>query len=134
LLNGVFSPAERISRDLFTQGEPKGAAQMARKPNPGLIDDDAPEFTDEQLAGMRPAREVLPPDFYAMVTKRRPGQRGPGKKPAKVPMTIRVDADTLAAWKASGAGWQRRVNDVLRKAAKGGRNGLRRKASAAKRA
>jgi uncharacterized protein (DUF4415 family) len=107
---------------------------MARKPNPGLIDDDAPEFTDEQLAGMRPAREVLPPDFYAMVTKRRPGQRGPGKKPPKVAMTIRVDADTLAALKASGAGWQRRVNDVLRKAVKAGRSGAGQKASTAKRA
>ncbi|MBV9064645.1 MAG: BrnA antitoxin family protein [Methylobacteriaceae bacterium] len=107
---------------------------MASKPNPGLIDDDAPEFTDEQLAGMRPAREVLPPDFYAMVTKRRPGQRGPGKKPAKVAMTIRVDADTLAAWKASGAGWQRRVNDVLRKAVKGRGNGAKRSTRTAKRA
>jgi uncharacterized protein (DUF4415 family) len=134
LLDRVFPPAEWISRNFFKEGQPKGAAQMARKPNPGLIDDDAPEFTDEQLAGMRPAREVLPPDFYAMVTKRRPGQRGPGKKPAKVAMTIRVDADTLAAWKASGAGWQRRVNDVLRKAVNRGRSGLRRKASTAKRA
>ena len=106
---------------------------MVRKPNPGLIDDDAPEFTDEQLAGMRPAREVLPPDFYAMVTKRKPGQRGPGKKPAKVATTIRLDADTLAAWKASGAGWQARVNDVLRRAVKKQRSESARK-HAAKRA
>jgi uncharacterized protein (DUF4415 family) len=106
---------------------------MARKPNPGLIDDDAPELTDAELAEMRPAREVLPPDFYAMVTKRRPGQRGPGKKPAKVAMTIRVDADTLAAWKASGTGWQRRVNDVLRRAVMRQRTGTARK-HAAKRA
>ena len=107
---------------------------MARKPNPGLIDDDAPEFTDEQLAGMRPAREVLPPDFYAMVTKRKAGQRGPGKKPPKVVMTVRVDADTLAALKASGAGWQRRVNDVLRKAVGSGRTRVSRKAGTARRA
>ena len=107
---------------------------MARKPDPGLIDDEAPELTDAELAEMRPAREVLPPDFYAMVTKRKPGQRGPGKKPPKVAMTVRIDADTLAAWKASGAGWQRRVNDVLRKAVKTGRNGARRKTSTAKRA
>jgi len=107
---------------------------MVRKPNAGLIDDDAPELTDAELAEMRPAREVLPPDFYAMLTKRRPGQRGPGKKPAKVAMTIRVDADTLAAWEASGTGWQRRVNDVLRKAVKARRNGAKRRASTAKRA
>jgi uncharacterized protein (DUF4415 family) len=49
-------------------------------PNPGLIDDDAPETTDEQLAGMRPAREVLPPDFYAMVTKRKLGPSDPANR------------------------------------------------------
>jgi hypothetical protein len=49
-------------------------------PNPGLIDDDAPETTDEQLAGMRPAREVLPPDFYAMVTKRKLGPSDPANQ------------------------------------------------------
>ncbi len=106
---------------------------MVRRPNPGLIDDDAPELTDAELAEMRPAREVLPPDFYAMVTKRRPGQRGPGKKPAKVATTLRIDADTLAAWKASGAGWQGRVNDVLRRAVKRQRSRATRK-HAAKRA
>jgi uncharacterized protein (DUF4415 family) len=107
---------------------------MARKPNPGLIDDDAPELTDAELAEMRPAREVLPPDFYAMVTKRKPGQRGPGKKAPKVAMTVRIDADTLAALKASGAGWQRRVNDLLRKAVNSGRTGVSRKAGTARRA
>ena len=35
-------------------------------------------------------------------------------KPLKVPTTIRFDADVLAALKASGKGWQTRVNEAMR--------------------
>ncbi|MFO1433386.1 MAG: BrnA antitoxin family protein [Candidatus Competibacteraceae bacterium] len=41
-------------------------------------------------------------------------QRGPQKAPLKVPTTIRFDADVLAALKATGKGWQTRVNQVVR--------------------
>jgi uncharacterized protein (DUF4415 family) len=34
--------------------------------------------------------------------------------PHKVPTTIRFDADVLAALKASGKGWQTRVNEAVR--------------------
>jgi uncharacterized protein (DUF4415 family) len=40
--------------------------------------------------------------------------RGPQKAALKVPTTIRFDADVLAALKASGNGWQTRVNDAMR--------------------
>lgn len=40
--------------------------------------------------------------------------RGPQKAPLKVPTTIRFDADVLADLKASGKGWQTRVNDAMR--------------------
>ena len=39
----------------------------------------------------------------------------------KEPMTMRVDADVLAAIKASGSGWQTRVNAVLREAVRRGK-------------
>ena len=90
---------------------------MARKTKPGLIDDDAPELTSTELAEMRPAAEVLPPGAFAMLTKRRPGQRGPGKKPAKVQVTIRIERETIEAFKAKGEGWQSLMNDVLKDAA-----------------
>jgi uncharacterized protein (DUF4415 family) len=35
----------------------------------------------------------------------------------KVSTTIRLDPDVLAAFKASGPGWQSRINEALRKAA-----------------
>lgn len=78
-------------------------------------DPDNPEFTEEDWARARPAREVLPPALYAALT-RRPGQRGPGKRPRKVPVTLRLDADVVEAFKADGEGWQTRMNDALRKA------------------
>lgn len=45
--------------------------------------------------------------------KRAPGQRGPGKKAAKVQVTLRVDPAALDAWRASGEGWMARAADVL---------------------
>lgn len=39
----------------------------------------------------------------------------------KAPMTMRVDADVLAAIKASGSGWQTRVNALLREAVRRGK-------------
>jgi uncharacterized protein (DUF4415 family) len=41
-------------------------------------------------------------------------RRGKQRTPLKVPTTIRLDADVLTALKASGKGWQTRVNEVLR--------------------
>ncbi len=45
-----------------------------------------------------------------MLTK----DRGRQKAALKVPTTIRFDADVLAAVKATGKGWQTRVNDAMR--------------------
>jgi uncharacterized protein (DUF4415 family) len=45
--------------------------------------------------------------------------RGRGRPPVPVKrptLNMRVDADVLAAFKATGAGWQTRVNAVLRDA------------------
>lgn len=41
--------------------------------------------------------------------------RGPQKAPTKVSTTIRLDADILAFFRASGRGYQTQINDELRK-------------------
>lgn len=46
------------------------------------IDPDNPPLTDEQLAAMRPARDVLPPELFARLTSRKPDQRRPTDEPA----------------------------------------------------
>ena len=40
--------------------------------------------------------------------------RGPNKKPAKEQVAIRLDPELVSALRASGPGWQTRVNTVLK--------------------
>lgn len=40
--------------------------------------------------------------------------RGPGKQERKVAVTVRYSAEVLAAFRATGPGWQTRMNDALR--------------------
>ncbi|MFZ4538666.1 BrnA antitoxin family protein [Propionivibrio sp.] len=51
------------------------------------------------------------PELREKLANRR---RGPSRSPTKVPTTIRFDADVLAALKASGKGWQTRVNEAVK--------------------
>ncbi len=74
---------------------------------------DVPEWTEEDFKRARPAMEMLPPAI-----KRAIGQRGPGKKPAKVAVSLRLDADIVARFKRGGPGWQSRMNDALKAFAK----------------
>lgn len=72
------------------------------------------EMTDEQFANRLTPEEALPPGFLAAVRAR----RGPGRKPAKQVVTLRLDPDVVDAFKAEGPGWQSRVNAALREAKK----------------
>ena len=92
---------------------------MRKRPNPEMIDDENPEWTEEDFRRARPAAEVLPPELLAILPKRKPGQRGPQRAPVKKKISLRVDADVLAHYKATGPGWQSRVNEALKKAALG---------------
>lgn len=55
----------------------------------------------------------------AQIMARRRGR--PAIEQPKVPVTMRVDADVLAAIKATGTGWQTRVNELLREAVRRGK-------------
>jgi uncharacterized protein (DUF4415 family) len=52
--------------------------------------------------------------FFAAGKVRRP--RGPQKAPTKVQVALRLDRDIVEHLRASGEGWQTRVNDLLRAA------------------
>ncbi len=69
--------------------------------------DDAPEFTDEMFdrATLKIAGRV--------VRRGRPKLVAP-----KARIGLRLDQDVIDGFKASGPGWQSRMNDVLRKALK----------------
>jgi uncharacterized protein (DUF4415 family) len=62
-----------------------------------LADPDAQPLSDRELALFR----VMP-------------GRPKSRTPVKIATTIRFDADLLAALKASGRGWQTRVNEAMR--------------------
>jgi len=89
---------------------------MPRKPNPEVIHDEIPELDAGWFRRARPATEVLPPDLLAILPKRKPGQRGPQRAPVKKKISLRVDAEVLAHYKATGRGWQARINEALKKA------------------
>ncbi|MGH8135126.1 MAG: BrnA antitoxin family protein [Steroidobacteraceae bacterium] len=46
--------------------------------------------------------------------------RGPQRTPTKVSTTIRLDADVLSYFRATGRGYQTQINDALRKVVKRG--------------
>jgi uncharacterized protein (DUF4415 family) len=79
-------------------------------------DPDNPELTDEELASMRPAREVLPPEFFEMVERERKARGRPVLETPKKQVTLRLDADVVESFRAEGAGWQSQINATLRKA------------------
>jgi len=78
---------------------------------------DSPEMTDEELARIQPARNVLPRAFFDRLEEAR---RARGRPPAENPkkqVTLRLDADVVEKFRAGGPGWQSRINSALRKAA-----------------
>jgi uncharacterized protein (DUF4415 family) len=77
-----------------------------------MNDKDNPEWTESMITQARPAREALPESFFNEMKKLR-GQRGEQKAPKKVPVSLRLDAEIVEAYKATGKGWQSRINDVL---------------------
>ena len=52
--------------------------------------------------------------FWAKAQVRLPGQRGPQKRPTKVAVTVRYSPEVVEYFKATGEGWQTRMNDALR--------------------
>ena len=76
-----------------------------------------PEWTTEMIADARPAKEVLPKLFGARTAAAMLKPRGRPKSPeSKVAISLRLPPDTLARWKATGAGWQTRMAEALDKA------------------
>ena len=95
-------------------------AKLAALPEPDLTDPDNPEWTEEDFARAE-GPESLPPEVLAAFPRTVARLRGRPKLAApKKAVSLRLDQDVLAYFRATGAGWQRRVNEVLRKAMQGG--------------
>jgi len=87
---------------------------------PGVPDDELPEVTAADLD-----RAVFSIGGVVLPTPKRRGRPpGTGKKTL---LSLRVDRDVVAGYKATGPGWQSRMNAVLR-------GGLKSQSSKARRA
>lgn len=79
---------------------------------PWVDPEDAPELTDEFFERATPmvGDHIVDRPEYRTAVKRR------GRKAAqtKVPVKLRLDPDVVAVPRATGPGWQARVNQMLR--------------------
>jgi uncharacterized protein (DUF4415 family) len=99
-----------------------GKLQKTFQPGRGYSREDwdaveSPELTDEELATLRPAREVLPPAFFEAVEREAAKRGRPPVESPKKQVTLRLDEEIILRYKQSGKGWQSRMNDALRKSA-----------------
>jgi uncharacterized protein (DUF4415 family) len=81
---------------------------------------DFPEMTDAELAEMRPLKEILPwlheKIQLSKEEKRKQGERGKQVAPPKKLISLRIDSATIEAFRATGKGWQSRMNEALKQA------------------
>lgn len=89
---------------------------MTKKPDPFRIDDENPEWTARETAEARPFGEVFPAQFAAWKKRGRPPVETP-----KVHIGFRLAADVVEGLRASGRGYNARVEKVLRDAIAEGR-------------
>lgn len=71
-----------------------------------------PEWTDTDFAAATPGREFFRAEQLAGLAERRRGR--PKSDAPKRQVTLRLDGDVIDRLRASGPGWQVRVNQVLR--------------------
>jgi uncharacterized protein (DUF4415 family) len=74
---------------------------------------DNPELTKADFARAKPFSEVFP-DLAASIRK----GRGPNKSPTKKLVSLRRSPEVIEHFKSTGAGWQSRIDETLRKAVK----------------
>lgn len=67
------------------------------------------ELKTEDIQRFRPAAEVVSPELG-----RKLGVRGPQRSPTKERITIRLSPDVLRRFRATGDGWQTRVDAALK--------------------
>lgn len=80
---------------------------MSKKPNPELVDQENPEWTEEMFR-QSVRFDALPESLQAKLRGR------PKAAVTKERITIRLSPEVVAQFRASGEGWQTRVDAALK--------------------
>jgi uncharacterized protein (DUF4415 family) len=83
---------------------------VIKKTNKSAPTKENPEWTRESFAKSMSFSE-LPERLQRALSSRK---RGEQKAPKKVPVSIRLSPEVVKAFRNSGAGWQARVDEILR--------------------
>lgn len=101
---------DRSARSACAARMPRSTAAMSSEP-PVIFDDDNPEWTEEDFARARRLSDF--PELMAALV-RKPGRPVGSTTSTRQQVTLRIDREVLARLRASGPGWQTRVNETLR--------------------
>lgn len=74
---------------------------MKNNPNPELVDDENPEWTQVMFSDAKTVAQLFPQLVKPVVNQ-------------KLTTTIEYDADIISAFRATGNNWQARINEALR--------------------
>jgi len=84
---------------------------MAKKPDPFVSDKDNPEWTEDEFARAKPFKDVFPKQYKEWKKMGRPPVASP-----KLHIGFRFAADVVRGIKATGRGYNARVEKLLRDA------------------
>lgn len=85
---------------------------MNKRPDPERVDAENPEWSDKDFKRAVPFTG-LSESLQAKLRLNR-GGRGPQKTPTKERITIRLSPDVVESFRATGSGWQARVDAALK--------------------
>lgn len=75
-----------------------------------IFDEDNPEWMDEDFARAKGPEAMTPAELAAFPRTR----RGPQQTPVKRQVTLRLSPDVVERFRATGKGWQTRIDQALR--------------------
>jgi len=74
----------------------------------------APETVTDPESPYDPNDAAAVEAYWKHARVRRPGQRGRGRKPTKVLLSVRYSPEVVEFFKATGEGWQSRMDEALK--------------------
>ena len=78
-----------------------------------VIDSDNPEWTQADFRKARAADATLPPEILAQFGQS--GRQSRTSPSGKIPVALELSPEVLSYFKATGPGWQERIDEALKR-------------------